>query len=129
MQETELRALLEEARTNNQRHAITGLLFYVGQNFIQVIEGSPEPIGRLVANIRSDDRCGEVTVLLDHDVLQRSFQDWSMGYHAVELPDLAKDEGYLKVRNIDDFLDADKRDGLILPLMQRFYQRNARWTF
>ncbi len=64
MDEDALNALLDEARTSNAQHNITGLLLYVEGHFAQVIEGNADDITQLSENIKRDDRHRNFSVKL-----------------------------------------------------------------
>jgi hypothetical protein len=86
----DVEALLATARENNERFEITGMLVYLPEIFIQLIEGPKAEILQLYQNIEQDNRHYRVTLLKDGPIRRRSFPDWSMGldYHDVPLSDL-----------------------------------------
>ena len=71
--------ILEEARRNNPRYGITGLLCYSGDVFIQVLEGGRDGVCELFNAIVRDQRHGSVRMLLFEEVTSRRFGDWTMG--------------------------------------------------
>lgn len=78
--EQHLVALLEQARTHNQRHGLTGLLFYFEGQFVQFLEGCATELEPLYARIQRDSRHGQVTTLYQGTSTQRVFTGWSMAF-------------------------------------------------
>ncbi len=68
------------SRNQNLRHKITGLLVAGGHRYLQVIEGPAHAITQLVGRLRGDDRHVGMTVLVDRDIVARSFTGWSMAF-------------------------------------------------
>ena len=124
----DLTELLRQSRHNNLLHGVTGLLLYVNLHFMQCIEGTPEAIGRLIANIREDSRNVEVTVLLDRPVAERSFSDWSMGFRAMSLAELREEAAFHDLRDTSELFRRDGADLRLLAVMQNQYEVAAgRW--
>ncbi len=71
--------ILDQARRNNPRHGVTGLLCYSGDVFIQVLEGGRDGVCELFNAIVRDDRHSGVRILLFEEVTARRFGDWTMG--------------------------------------------------
>ncbi|MBC6612916.1 BLUF domain-containing protein [Hymenobacter sp. BT507] len=78
--EAELVDLLEEARTYNQQHGITGLLFYHNGHFIQFLEGGEDVLEPLYARIQKDRRHQQITMLYRAVQSQRVFTGWAMAF-------------------------------------------------
>jgi hypothetical protein len=72
-------AILDQARRNNPRLGVTGLLCYAGDVFIQVLEGGRDGVCELFNAIVRDDRHSAVRILLYEEVTARRFGDWTMG--------------------------------------------------
>lgn len=82
--EAALERLLENARANNERRSITGLLLYADRNFLQIVEGPPEQIDELLEVIQGDRRHQGVYIMVDEAIEQRDFPDWQMGFRRLE---------------------------------------------
>ncbi|MCR9277143.1 MAG: BLUF domain-containing protein [Pseudomonadaceae bacterium] len=78
--EEELDALLDQARTNNARVGVTGMLLYHEGGFIQVLEGEESQVNEIYSRIDTDPRHSDPHIVLRHEIEERSFEDWSMGY-------------------------------------------------
>ena len=77
---TDLTILLEQSRAKNARLDITGILLYKGGNIVQLLEG-PEPSVRdLIKTIYADQRHTGIIQLLEQEISQREFPDWSLEF-------------------------------------------------
>ncbi len=74
----EIEAMAARAAARNQALGITGRLYQVGREFIQVSEGPAEPVGRLYVNIAFDSRHAEVTTRLDRWGGGRNYTGWAL---------------------------------------------------
>lgn len=84
----ELEELLTAARAWNEPRGLTGMLLYSGGNFIQFVEGADGMVSDVFARISADTRHRGLLVLLDHQVTERSFPDWTMGFRGAGPGDL-----------------------------------------
>lgn len=90
MTKEELVKVLEEARDNNQKINVTGMLLYRDGFFLQVLEGEREVVYALYADIAKDPRHHHVLTVEAADIQQRSFPNWTMGFKNLE--DLSETE-------------------------------------
>lgn len=96
--------ILNVSRVNNLLLGITGLLLYHQGSFLQVIEGEKEAVHELFFNkISFDIRHKDIIKLLDDDIRERNFSDWSMGFKQISNQDWSKLEGYIDIGNIKKF--------------------------
>ena len=72
-------AILEQSRTYNRDHGITGVLCWSGRMYLQVIEGGREPVNVLYTKIVRDKRHDAVTLLEYAEIDERRFSNWTMG--------------------------------------------------
>lgn len=123
-----LHALVRRARERNTAAGITGLLLYVDDAFLQVLEGRREAVHALYDHIIRDRRHTGAYVLLDTPIRRRSFGDWSMGYAGVTRADLAALPGLSDFFLRDDPLSA-LPPGLALALVRGFLDAcsSGRW--
>jgi hypothetical protein len=70
--------ILQQSRHNNAVDGITGVLWYDGDHFLQVIEGPEPSVAATYARIAVDPRHYDLTVLSDRPVAAREFGYWSM---------------------------------------------------
>ena len=93
MSDNDLMALLRRSRENNLRVEVTGLLLYSGGNFIQLLEGESDAVGKVYARIEQDPRHHGCLQMLDAPASQRLFPNWAMGFRPEDgLPDQQKKE-------------------------------------
>jgi hypothetical protein len=72
-------AILEQSRRNNPGRGITGLLCFVDDVFVQVLEGGRDPVCDLLATIMCDPRHHGVRLLSYEEIGERRFGHWNMG--------------------------------------------------
>lgn len=104
----ELIDILKKSRLNNSGQDITGLLLYHEGSILQVLEGEKETIQNLYNKIKNDPRHKGVIKLLDHEIKERSFADWSMGFKQISEEDWSTLRGYLNLEDKEKFLALTK---------------------
>jgi hypothetical protein len=87
MNEEELHSLLEECRTNNEKHNITGMLLYRDGYFIQALEGEEEIVTELYNNIAADPRHERCLTVYRNRITDRAFGEWAMGFNRLDKVD------------------------------------------
>jgi hypothetical protein len=70
--------ILAVSQRNNWRDGVTGALAFSDGRFLQVVEGRPESIERLLKRVSDDPRHVEIEVVMRRRVADRDFTDWSM---------------------------------------------------
>lgn len=89
-EEAQLGSILESAVRHNQADDITGMLLYSGGNFLQVLEGSANQVKTTYDRICNDSRHRNCLVLIEQDIPERQFGQWSMGCRQLSAEDVAK---------------------------------------
>ena len=74
-------ALLAQARRNNHRDSITGLLYSDGARFLQVLEGPEDRVEAAYARIQQDSRHRALVQLSRRTIGAREFGDWDMAHY------------------------------------------------
>ncbi len=100
----ELAELLASSRAANLARDLSGMLLFRGNRFLQVLEGPESLVRSLIDRIRRDPRHGDMRVLVDEEIEERRFADWTMGYEMLATPQKAAPEGF---RDSFDDLDSD----------------------
>ena len=122
-QESELTDLLHVARENNKLHRVTGMLLYIDGNFIQALEGEKADVKAIYAKIEQDQRHRGLVVLLEGELAQRNFPNWSMGFR-----NIGREEGKSRP-GFSDFLDQKAHsaapDSSALRLLEHFRTINT----
>ena len=75
----ELDDILAVSRERNLADQITGLLLYHDGSFAQILEGPDEAVRNCFERIKADDRHVGCRKLLEEEIEERYFNDWSMG--------------------------------------------------
>lgn len=76
----ELERISVVSQANNYLDGITGVLFYNGGWFVQVLEGSRTRVSQRYAKIAADVRHRDVTLIEFKAVTERMFSEWDMRY-------------------------------------------------
>lgn len=66
------------SKKNNQKHNITGVLFYHNKHFLQILEGEKQNLDGLMQIIHQDDRHHDIHLLIDSKISRRDFDHWNM---------------------------------------------------
>ncbi|MFZ5562457.1 MAG: BLUF domain-containing protein [Thermodesulfobacteriota bacterium] len=122
-----LRQILKIARERNQNLAVTGVLCYDPQYFLQWLEGPRDHVNNLYLSIIKDPRHTRVTLLDYREVSQRVFEKWSMAYLSMNDVDKAICFKYSSGLQFNPFeMSADSAAGFITALAgekDRFFSR------
>jgi Sensors of blue-light using FAD len=112
----DLHDLLEGCRRNNAGRDITGMLLYQNKSFFQILEGPEEEVAALYEKISMDPRHDKVAKILQTQIAERSFAEWTMGHSEVTYTDLAKIDGlndfFIENRPFGD-MEADRAQTLL----------------
>ena len=65
------------------------MLLYADSGFMQALEGECAVIEELMAKIRADSRHRDILDLVFATIGERTFADWSMGFHRLTPADMA----------------------------------------
>lgn len=90
---SDLKTILQLARSNNAQRSVTGMLLYTSGSFFQVLEGEEATLMELFARIALDPRHESVTKIIHEPIAQRSFSDWTMGFLEGDASELEMIEG------------------------------------
>jgi Sensors of blue-light using FAD len=99
-------------------------LLYLQERFIQVLEGDPSTVKRLLNKIEKDPRHKKVSVLLEGESPERIFKDWSMGFKNLSLNDYNELNGF---QDIDTFFakeNVSNNSSPALIFLKLFYKKN-----
>jgi hypothetical protein len=114
MTDEDLLSILQESRSWNNDHNLTGMLLYVeGQflerkegKFMQVLEGPKFEVRTIYEKIKNDNRHRNVILLNEMTIEKRNFEKWLMGFESVRLEDFKKNTDFFELN--DDFLKNGK---------------------
>lgn len=88
LSEDDLKDVLCHAGEANRALGITGVLVYLDGCVLQVLEGERECVLDLYAKIETDPRHSGARVLIESDVAERAFPEWSMGFRKASRSDI-----------------------------------------
>lgn len=92
--DAEIHEILTQARRNNERCGITGMLLYRDGNFLQVLEGPEAAVKDTLRRIEQDERHKGILVMKTSPITERNFADWTMAFRDISLEALKDIEGY-----------------------------------
>jgi hypothetical protein len=96
----QLQTLLTLARQRNTEQAITGILLYGNQRFVQVLEGEEAAVRALYKLIRRDPHHQYVIAYADKPIAQRTFTEWAMAFQPNSPQQAGALAGYLGPTNV-----------------------------
>lgn len=73
-----LLAIENHSSTFNSQNEITGVLFFTGKHFLQILEGSEEAVDALMNTIGHDPRHHDIHILYSSLEHHRTLPDWNM---------------------------------------------------
>jgi len=118
----ELLKLLNRARAYNHGRGITGILLYRQGNILQVLEGQPVEVMTLYARIERDRRHRGLITLLQRNVEEREFGDWSMAFRDMDDMDLRYNPAYSEIMNTSFDPEDLPKDSEVLKLIATFHR-------
>lgn len=124
LREDDLLDILNTSRLNNKKYGITGMLVYLREKFIQVLEGEYEAVNKVYKEIKSDLRHRKVTTVLEGNTEQRIFKEWSMGFKKLDGQQFEELSGY---RDPEDFFNSahvTNESPAVMIFLTLFYKKN-----
>ncbi len=106
MSNEELLEVLHISQTNNEKYFVTGMLLYMGGNFMQVLEGPEEGVTAIFEKIKNDKRHFNITVISMEPIVERQFEKWTMAFRNLDEEVAKKESAFSEFLN-DEFT-ADK---------------------
>ncbi|MFT6996128.1 MAG: hypothetical protein ACJA1P_002875, partial [Maribacter sp.] len=80
LSDNELLDILQQSKRNNRNLGITGMLISLRNQFMQVLEGERDTVHSLYKIIAVDQRHIDVRILIEGEIPQRNFTNWSMTF-------------------------------------------------
>ena len=117
MTQDELLQILDEARENNKKNDITGMLLYRNNFFIQALEGDAYDVEPLYEKIKTDNRHRNVITVYKNVIQDRVFTDWSMGCNELKDHHLEDVDGYRGTLDTDFF---EEKPARAIKLLESF---------
>lgn len=124
LREDDLLDILNTSRLNNKKYGITGMLVYLHEKFIQVLEGEYEAVNKVYHEIKQDLRHRKVITVLEGNTEQRIFKDWSMGFKKLDGQQFEELSGY---KDPEDFFNTARvtdESPAVMIFLTLFYKKN-----
>lgn len=80
LSDEKIKHILGRARDRNIEHHVTGVLLFIGGNFMQYIEGPADELDLIYSIIKADPDHKGLIELMHHAIEARDFSSWSMAY-------------------------------------------------
>ena len=121
----DLNAILDVSRAKNRRLGVTGMLLHIDHGFLQVLEGPKEAVMEIFSKVERDTRHIGVRVLVQHEVEERLFEGWSMGFDRLSEKDAHSADVFKITREAIEDAVAPEKAAQIAVLLRNFYRVNA----
>ncbi|MCS6244517.1 MAG: BLUF domain-containing protein [Opitutus sp.] len=105
----DIRNILAVARRRNCAEGLTGVLFYGGGRFMQVLEGEEVLVEKLYGGIKLDPRHSLLRLISKKVIQERDFADWTMAFRDTSTLTSIEMEGFNDVLSPDFDLSSISR--------------------
>jgi Sensors of blue-light using FAD len=122
--EEALISLLQDSRKMNKAKDITGMLIYLQERFIQILEGDSSAVKKLYGKIQKDPRHQNISTLIEGESDERIFNGWNMGFKSLSKIDYDRLSGF---QDIDSFFarqNISNESNAVLIFLKLFYKKN-----
>lgn len=124
LREDDLLDILNTSRLNNKKYGITGMLVYLHEKFIQVLEGEYEAVNKVYHEVKQDLRHRKVTTVLEGNTEQRIFKDWSMGFKKLDGQQFEELSGYKDPKDFFNTTHVTDESPAVMIFLTLFYKKN-----
>jgi len=97
------------------------MLLFLQERFIQVLEGDKKKVDDLYETIKVDSRHRSVSIILQGEMDQRIFSNWTMGFQSLEVRDGELTNGFT---SLEEFMDEVPLSNPVLNFLRKFYDKN-----
>jgi len=125
MSDDDLREILEVSRRNNPPKGITGMLLYKDRFFIQALEGERDVVYNLYEKIHNDPRHINAVKIYEHEISERSFRDWSMGFNKLDTSEMPAFTGFLTASQDARVAHFKSQPSQAVALLERFRKQST----
>tara|TARA_R110002049_G_scaffold151804_2_gene315564 strand:+ start:1647 stop:2054 length:408 start_codon:yes stop_codon:yes gene_type:complete len=109
-----------EAKSNNFKNNITGILIHVNKNYLQVLEGKAEKVDGTFKRIKTDSRHKNIFEVINTSIEERIFEDYNFGFTIIDNKrELSNLNDYLKWLRHADNKPANK----VIYMLENFIER------
>lgn len=102
----DLLGILSTARRNNPAAGLSGVLLLADNAFLQLLQGPPDTMERLLRTLHRDPRHRQITLLMDRLEAPGTtplFEDWKMGFHHLTSVETVAGDGLI-ANHSDDLI-------------------------
>lgn len=104
----DINSILEVSRYKNDRSALTGVLLFTHEWFVQIIEGDYRVLTSRFIEIGLDKRHHDVHLRSYERISERAFNNWTMGYVSHSKADLDRLRRFYATQSFDpSTMDSD----------------------
>jgi len=124
LSEEDLLDILHKSRQFNKKNHVTGMLLYLNEKFIQVLEGEYKAVQDVFRKITSDSRHHKISVVLEGNSEHRIFKDWSMGFKRLDGEEFRQLSGY---KDPEEFISKQRvsdESPAVMIFLSLFYKKN-----
>ena len=100
------------------------MLLYLQDKFIQALEGDATSVKSLLAKIETDPRHKRMSILLEGNLPQRLFTNWSMVFKMLDFDEYTNLSGYTDLPSFFAAKPANDETHPVLIFLQLFYKKN-----
>lgn len=119
----EIEHLLRRARERNKEYGVTGILLYIGGNFMQYIEGPQDNLDVIYKIIQEDEQHSGLILVSREAIESRQFGDWAMAYQTRDVEGYVGSPGERKLIEMILELPSDNPSAAQIVL-QSFWSKN-----
>lgn len=126
LHEGDLCNILDESRERNKELNVTGMLLYMNDSFMQVLEGRHENVNHIYEKISQDPRHHDLHHLGTYPLKERNFSDWTMGFKKVDEHTINQHAAFFELT--DDVFNTCKfvqEPHIALKLLKTFYTKKS----
>lgn len=98
-QTREISKIIEVAERENAMRGTTGVLLFMNNRFLQILEGEQDHLYTLMQNIKKDTRHKDVETLIEKPITSRGFPQWSMNFYELDNERKFSFENLSKIRS------------------------------
>lgn len=122
---SEMEDILNDVRTYNRTHNITGLLIFGGGNMFRMMEGSKETVQAQYYLIQEDNQDDGAIKLLDKPIKHRYFGDYPMAFKALNAQNLKHFDDFKEPESKEFFDECLATDDSVMKLVKDFLKHNT----
>ncbi|PKV49718.1 FAD-dependent sensor of blue light [Aquimarina sp. MAR_2010_214] len=80
---SDMKALMNYVRLNNNAIGLTGILIYSEGNFFQILEGEEQTVKMMFEKIRKDHRHHNIIKMLDKEIVTSPFSEYHSSFTVI----------------------------------------------